>query len=66
MKQLREVFFVPLQNDIKVWVAGDMTGKDLSMRGVDADLTQLEFDAFHHDGVVVVIVEEKDVPLVLK
>ena len=66
MEEFREVLFVPLEHNVEVGVAGDDTGVDLVLRSVDAYFSKLEFDAFHHDGVVVVVVEEEDVALVLK
>ena len=66
MEEFREVLFVPIEDNVKVGVAGDDTRVDLALGSVDAYFSKFKFDALHHDGVVVVVVEEEDVALVFK
>ena len=61
-----EVLLIPVKDDVEVGVAGDLAGVELSILRKDFDFAKLEFEVFHQDGVVAVVLEEHDVSLVLE
>jgi len=58
MKKLTEILLIPVKNNIQMWIACYETWVDFSISCIDLDFSELEFYAFHHDGVVAVVIEK--------
>lgn len=66
VEQFGEVLFIPVEYEVEVGVAGELAGVEFVIAGEYLDLAEFEFEVFHHDGVVAVVVEEKDVAAMLE
>jgi hypothetical protein len=66
MEEFCKVLLIPIEYKVEMRVAGKLAGIESIVAMKDLDLSKLKLKVFHENRVIAVVVEEKDVILMLK